>query len=84
MAEAERHARDFGCHSAFVDTFTLQGPEFYPKLGYREYARLDYPPDHNRIFFRKNFDRPSLLSSIYSVTDSTDRKHAKLPVANDR
>jgi hypothetical protein len=55
-AEAEQHGHDFGCHSAFVDTFTFQGPEFYPKLGYREYARLDYPPDHHRIFFRKNLD----------------------------
>jgi GNAT superfamily N-acetyltransferase len=53
MAEAERHGREFGCHSAFVDTFSFQGPEFYPKLGYREFARLDYPPDHQRIFFRK-------------------------------
>jgi GNAT superfamily N-acetyltransferase len=53
MAEAERHARDFGCHSAFVDTFSFQGPEFYPKLGYVEFARLDYPPSHERIFFRK-------------------------------
>ena len=53
MHEAERHARQFGCHSAFVDTFSFQGPEFYPKLGYAEFARLDYPPDHQRIFFRK-------------------------------
>ena len=53
MAEAERHAGEFGCHSAFVDTFSFQGPEFYPKLGYVEFARLDYPPDHQRIFFRK-------------------------------
>jgi GNAT superfamily N-acetyltransferase len=53
MAEAERHGREFGCHSAWVDTFTFQGPEFYPKLGYREFARLDYPPEHERIFFRK-------------------------------
>ena len=53
MAEAERHGRDFGCHSAFVDTFSFQGPQFYPKLGYREFARLEYPPEHERIFFRK-------------------------------
>jgi GNAT superfamily N-acetyltransferase len=53
MAEAERHGREFGCHSAWVDTFSFQGPEFYPKLGYAEFARLDYPPDHERIFFRK-------------------------------
>jgi len=53
MAEAERHGRAFGCHSAWVDTFTFQGPNFYPKLGYVEFARIDYPPDHQRIFFRK-------------------------------
>ena len=53
MAEAERHAGEFGCHSAFVDTFSFQGPAFYPKLGYVEFARLDYPPGHERIFFRK-------------------------------
>lgn len=53
IAEAERHAREFGCHSAWVDTFSFQAPEFYPKLGYREFARLDYPPGHQRIFFEK-------------------------------
>lgn len=53
VAEAERHAREFGCHSAFVDTFTFQGPDFYPRFGYSEFARLPYPPDHERIFFRK-------------------------------
>ena len=53
VAEAERHALAFGCHSAWLDTFSFQGPEFYPRLGYREFARLDYPPNHNRVFFRK-------------------------------
>jgi GNAT superfamily N-acetyltransferase len=53
MADAEQRALALGCHSAFVDTFSFQGPEFYPKLGYREFARLDYPPEHERIFFRK-------------------------------
>src|SRR5947209_498218 len=66
MAEAERHARDFGCHSGSVDTFTFQGPDFYPKLGYREYARLDYPPDHHRIFFRKNLDINILKDAIHN------------------
>jgi GNAT superfamily N-acetyltransferase len=53
IAEAERHARAFGCHSAWVDTFSFQGPDFYPRFGYQEFARLDYPPEHQRIFFRK-------------------------------
>ena len=53
IAEAEQRALAFGCHSAWVDTFSFQAPEFYRKLGYREFARLDYPPDHERIFLRK-------------------------------
>ena len=53
MNEAERRALSLGCHSAWVDTFSFQGPDFYPRLGYVEFARLDYPPDHERIFFRK-------------------------------
>ena len=57
IAEAERHAREFGCHSAWVDTFSFQAPDFYPRFGYREFARLDYPPSHERIFFRKALTR---------------------------
>ena len=53
IAAAERHAVEFGCHSSWVDTFSFQGPDFYPRFGYREFARLDYPPGHERIFFRK-------------------------------
>ena len=53
LADAEEHGREFGCHSSFLDTFSFQGPDFYPKFGYVEFARLDYPPDHQRIFFRK-------------------------------
>ena len=38
---------------SWLDTFSFQAPEFYPKFGYREFARLDYPPDHQRIFLKK-------------------------------
>ena len=57
MAAAEHHGREFGCHSAWVDTFSFQGPAFYPRLGYREFARLDLPPGHERIFFRKTLSK---------------------------
>ncbi|HKD35500.1 MAG TPA: GNAT family N-acetyltransferase [Pirellulales bacterium] len=60
IAEAERRAIGFGCHSAWVDTFSFQGPKFYPKLGYVEFARLDYPPGHERIFFRKRLIKPEI------------------------
>src|SRR5215212_618068 len=53
MAEAERRAAGRGCHSAWVDTFTFQAPEFYRKQGYAEFGRLAYPPGGERIFLRK-------------------------------
>jgi GNAT superfamily N-acetyltransferase len=53
LAEAERRALAFGCHSAWLDTFSFQGPGYYPKFGYDIFGILDYPPDHKRIFFQK-------------------------------
>ena len=53
IAEAERRAIAFGCHSAYVDTFSFQGPEFYPRFGYEVFGTLDYPPEHKRIFLQK-------------------------------
>jgi len=53
IAEAERRAIAFGCHSAHVDTFSFQGPDFYPRFGYEVFGVLEYPPDHQRIFLRK-------------------------------
>jgi ribosomal protein S18 acetylase RimI-like enzyme len=53
VEEAERHALAFGCHSAYVDTFSFQAPGFYRKLGYEEFGTLDYPPGHRRFFLEK-------------------------------
>jgi len=53
IPEAERCAIAFGCHSAHVDTFSFQGPQFYPRFGYEIFGTLDYPPDQKRIFFKK-------------------------------
>jgi GNAT superfamily N-acetyltransferase len=53
MAEAERRARDLGCHSAWLDTFSFQAPGFYQKLGYEIFGVLDHPPDAKRYFLRK-------------------------------
>ena len=53
IAEAERRAVAFGCHSACVDTFSFQGPNFYPRFGYEAFGELDYPPNNKRIFFKK-------------------------------
>jgi len=54
ITEAEQTARRLGCRGAYLDTFTFQAPKFYPRLGYREFGRLDdFPPGHSRIFFAK-------------------------------
>ena len=53
MGRAEALARERGCHSAWLDTFSFQARGFYEKLGYQEFGRLDYPPDHYKHFMRK-------------------------------
>ena len=58
MARAEVLARERGCHSAWLDTFSFQAPGFYENLGYQEFGRLDYPPDHHRRFIRKRLTPP--------------------------
>lgn len=51
-AEAEAAAR--GCHAVWLDTFSYQAPDFYQRLGYVEFGRLnDFPPGQMRIFFQK-------------------------------
>ncbi|MBX9699443.1 MAG: GNAT family N-acetyltransferase, partial [Acetobacteraceae bacterium] len=53
IAAAEARAAARGCHSAWVDTFSFQAPDFYRKQGYEEFGRLDYPPRGERIFLKK-------------------------------
>jgi GNAT superfamily N-acetyltransferase len=53
LAEAEHRAIEGGCHSAWLDTFSFQGPQFYPRFGYEVFGVLDYPPDHKRYFLKK-------------------------------
>jgi GNAT superfamily N-acetyltransferase len=52
LAQAERHAKAQGCHSAWLDTFQASG--FYQRLGYTIFGALeDYPPGQQRHFLRK-------------------------------
>ena len=44
MARAEVLARERGCHSAWLDTFSFQARGFYETLGYQEFGRLDTRP----------------------------------------
>ena len=52
---AEEEGRRRGCHTALLHTNTFQAPEFYKKLGWREYGTFPCdPPGCDRIFFTKD------------------------------
>jgi GNAT superfamily N-acetyltransferase len=54
MATAETEARKRGARSVYLNTFDFQAPEFYQKLGYREFGRLDdFPVGHTRYWMTK-------------------------------
>ncbi len=54
LAQAEAEAVRRGCHAAFLNTIAFQAPDFYAKLGYREFGRLvDPDPRLTRIWFTK-------------------------------
>ena len=59
MVHAEARARDRGCHSAWLDTFSFQAPGFYQKLGYEEFGHLDYRPGHQRHFLKNRLIPPA-------------------------
>jgi GNAT superfamily N-acetyltransferase len=51
---AEKLARTLDCVGIWLDTYTYQGPDFYPRHGFVECGRIkDYPIGHDRIFFEK-------------------------------
>jgi 8-oxo-dGTP pyrophosphatase MutT (NUDIX family) len=47
-----------------LDTFSFQGPAFYPRFGYRLYGALDYPPDHRRFFLWKPLKREAASNLV--------------------
>ncbi|PZO01808.1 MAG: GNAT family N-acetyltransferase [Hyphomicrobiales bacterium] len=50
VAMAENTARDHGARGVYLSTMSLQAPDFYPKLGYRQYGVMeDYPVVGHRI-----------------------------------
>ena len=54
MEKAESEARRRGVRKAFVNSFSFQAPEFYKKLGYSEFGRLnDFPKGHSRHWMMK-------------------------------
>jgi GNAT superfamily N-acetyltransferase len=62
IENAESRALERGCHSAWLDTFSFQAPNFYRTLGYELFGELDWSADHKRFFLRKRLE-PRRLSS---------------------
>lgn len=57
LEEAETFARALGLVGIYLDTYGFQAPEYYPRLGFREFGRLpDQPPGHERVFFMKRLE----------------------------
>lgn len=54
LLQAEETARQRGCRGVWLFTFSFQAPEFYQKMGYVQFGRInDYPPEQNCTYFRK-------------------------------
>jgi GNAT superfamily N-acetyltransferase len=54
LAMAEAEARAEGCVGIWLDTFSFQAPDFYPRHGYARFGAIaDYPAPHGRHFFSK-------------------------------
>ncbi|TMU84951.1 GNAT family N-acetyltransferase [Bacillus sp. BHET2] len=52
--QIEEYAREKGCHLVMLDTFSFQAPDFYKKMGYREFGVLeDFPKGRSQHFMEK-------------------------------
>ena len=50
LETAETEGVRLGCHSAYLDTFSFQAPQFYEKCGYEIFGTLAaFPNEHKRF-----------------------------------
>lgn len=55
MSTAEIEGRKRGCTIAYTNTFSWQATDFYRKLGYKPYGKLEnFPPGNSLTYFCKN------------------------------
>ena len=56
VEKAEEVAEERSCSGIWVNTYSFQAPNFYTRLGFKEFGRLnDNPVGHDRIFLAKPF-----------------------------
>jgi ribosomal protein S18 acetylase RimI-like enzyme len=51
MLTAEKEAIKRGCTVAYTNTFPWQGPEFYKRLGYTLYGKLENLPKGSNLSY---------------------------------
>ena len=51
LEEVERKARERGCDSIEVDTFSFQAPEFYKKQGFEVVGVVDHAPRGHQHYY---------------------------------
>jgi GNAT superfamily N-acetyltransferase len=50
----EQEARAQHCHTASLDTYSFQAPDFYRRLGYEVFGVVDgYPQGYQKVFVKK-------------------------------
>ena len=50
----EQAARTQQCHTAILDTYSFQAPDFYQRLGYEVFGVIDgYPRGYQKVFLKK-------------------------------
>ena len=55
IEEAEKEGKLRGCNIAYTNTFSWQAPEFYKKMGYKPFGKLDnFPKGFSLTYFYKN------------------------------
>ncbi|MDG9710026.1 GNAT family N-acetyltransferase [Streptomyces sp. DH10] len=61
MRAAEEEAVRRGCTDMIVSTYSFQAPGFYPRLGFRERARIEgVPGGHEDVYFHKRLSAAEL------------------------
>lgn len=57
LAHVEEKGRALGAKRIELDTFSFQAPEYYPRLGFREFGRVEpYAGIYGRRYFVKELD----------------------------
>lgn len=79
LEQAERIAKERGCHYSFLDSFSFQAPQFYKKQGYREVFTLEeYPVSGKRHYFTKTlFHEYQELTGRPGVMDAFGSKEKR-------